>query len=97
MTAKVTKFALDTAIKDMKNIADSGKTNIHIPTSEQKINIAMAIINVTVFNDDYLCSTNIYLFIHLANGSRSHRWLVSIILKGVKYFHSNTIQSHCKK
>lgn len=36
VAAKVTQFALDAAIKDMKTIADSGKTNIHILTPEQK-------------------------------------------------------------
>ncbi len=36
VTAKVTQFALDVAIKDMQTIADSGKTNIHILSPEQK-------------------------------------------------------------
>lgn len=36
VTAQVTQFALDTAVKDMKIVANSGKTNIHTLTNEQK-------------------------------------------------------------
>ena len=36
VTAEVTKFALDAAEKDMKTVADSGKTNIHTLTDAQK-------------------------------------------------------------
>lgn len=36
VTAKVTQFAIEAAVKDMKIIEDSGKTNIHTLTPRQK-------------------------------------------------------------
>ncbi len=36
VTAEVTKYALDAAEKDMKTVANSGKTNIHTLTDDQK-------------------------------------------------------------
>jgi C4-dicarboxylate-binding protein DctP len=36
VTAEVTKFALDAAVKDMKTVVDSGKTNIHTLSDAQK-------------------------------------------------------------
>ena len=36
VTAQVTQFALDAAVKDMQTVADSGKTNIHTLTDAQK-------------------------------------------------------------
>ena len=36
VTAQVTQFALDAAVKDMQTVSDSGKTNIHTLTDAQK-------------------------------------------------------------